>query len=73
MIEQIPALMAWLKSAGLVGILGSILYAQYRGVWYWGKDYKRLEQENKALWDLALSGTGLAEGLLRIRRSPTQT
>jgi hypothetical protein len=50
-----------LESAGVLGMMVIILWTGYKGKWYWGKDYQKLESEKNDWRELALRGTTLAE------------
>lgn len=50
-----------IESAGVLGMMLIILWTGYKGKWYWGKDYAKIEAEKNDWRELALRGTQLAE------------
>jgi hypothetical protein len=54
------------RALGYVGLLIGILYGNYKGIWMWGNDYRKLERERDEWKAIALQHAGIAERATRL-------
>lgn len=56
-------------TAGFGTLMALILYGSFKGIWVWGKDYRKLEAECDRWMEIALRNTAIAATATRVRAS----
>lgn len=54
---------------GLGTMLAAILYGSFKGIWVWGREYRKLEEDRDRWMHIALRNVGIAEKSTQIRAS----
>jgi len=68
-VNEFIEILTRLSAAGFGTLMAAILYGGYKGVWVWGKDYRKLEEERDRWMHIALRNTLIAEKSTQVRAS----